>query len=77
MAYYREDLYFRMRDERDAAERRIAAALACHTRTNAREQYGDQYDVLDDISICVCGFEWDTVLDRCTSPTVTALVGEL
>lgn len=50
----------------DAAERRIAAALACHTRTAASSS-------LD--PTCRCGYQWDIVAHRCTSPTVTALLG--
>lgn len=47
----------------DAAESRIAAALACHT------QEGKHY-------ACYCGYQWDLVKDRCTSPTVAALLGD-
>lgn len=53
------------------AERRIAAALACHVRVDVRGYEDGSTD-----SLCTCGDEWDTVADRCSSPTVTALVGE-
>ena len=52
--------------ERDAARARIAAALACHTLHT-----GDYSGVF----YChECGWDWDTEADRCTSPTVTALL---
>jgi len=62
-------------DELDAAESRIAAALACHaesfvpTTSNIAVHAGDRY-----CAGCLCS--WDTEVDRCTSPTVTALLGD-
>lgn len=53
-------------DELASAERRIATALALHERTSERLP-----EILRD---CRCGYPWDTTLDRCSSPTVTALV---
>lgn len=50
-----------------AAERRIAAALACHTR----------YDRFPDWPLCECHYDWDATLDRCASPTVTALTADI
>lgn len=49
------------------AERRIANALAYHHRS---------LDSDLDIVWCGCGHKWDTVADRCTSPTVDALTAE-
>lgn len=44
------------------AERRIAAALAVHWRATPQSL------------VCAhCAYPWDTTLDRCSSPTVTAL----
>jgi len=58
------------RKKLDAAERRIAAALACHTRVTVGTKS-------EPIVLCgECDAEWDTVADRCTSPTVRALVGD-
>ena len=49
----------------DAAESRIAAALACHFRTRGITK-----------DWCACGELWDIDADRCTSPTVAALLGD-
>jgi hypothetical protein len=59
----RDQQIMRLCAERDAAEARIAAALACHTQGLA-------------LTSCKCGMLWDTDRDRCTSPTVAALTAE-
>jgi hypothetical protein len=76
----RDAQIIRLCGERADAERRIAAALACHTETTARDFYKsfppELLPMSLDFAICACGFPWDTTADRCTSPTVTVLVGD-
>lgn len=52
------------------AESRIAAALACHTRGKSLSGVTRGFE-----HCAECGKQWDTEADRCTSPTVTALLG--
>jgi len=56
--------------ERDAARAHIAAALACHTRGKDRSFITHGFE-----HCAECGKQWDSEADRCTSATVTALLG--
>jgi Zn ribbon nucleic-acid-binding protein len=59
----------------DAAERRIAAALACHKRGTDLLIEAWDGPPENHAECAECGYDWDTLLDRCTSPTVAALTG--